>query len=1129
MNKTTKNQKAHLFYALLKKIPIAMRITLLLLFVLTFQLQAEHIYSQNAKISLDMKNSTIEKVLQTIEEKSDYYFLYNNRLINVDRKVSVRVRNAAISAVLERLFKSENVNYEVKGTQIILSPKEMHNQITAVVEAVQQQKKNITGTVVDAAGIPVIGANIIETGTTNGTVTDVDGRFSLDVENNAVIQISYIGFLEQSINTSGRSRFNITLLEDTKALDELIVVGYGIQKKATLTGSVSSIQPEKIQSVPATNLSQAITGRLPGVVTRQYSGEPGRDQAEIRIRGTGGALVVVDGIIGRDFNTINPNDIESLTVLKDASATAVYGARGQNGVILVTTKRGSQKGIQLNYNGYTGYQTPTREPEFLTVREQWLRNRRYNLALGQPDTWNQEYFDKIGTDPDGLTDQVIIGRNWGDENYRDDVLKKGALQTQHNLSITGGNERSNFFASVGYFNQEGMFKSSITKYDRFSLRSNYDTWFLDKNLKVSLDLFGQYANGNYPFAGGEGSAWDRLMYPMNTRPLMFSNGKYTSQSGNDNIMAMLDPDHGYHNEDGKTFNSSLQFDLKIPYVEGLSLKALASYDYYNNLNKSWTVSLPLYDLYEDVEGNIFQKPYLDQTNSSGQSINLETHLNYIKNFGYHNASALLVYSQNESKSQWFNAFKKNYITSAIDQLFMGENEGQSNTGYGYESARQGLVGRLNYDYLGKYLFETNFRYDASMNFPKGKRWGFFPSVAVGYRVSEEPFFQRWISPDIVNNLKFRLSYGIIGNDNVGVSFPYLATYRLQNAYVFGNNLTVTKGAYENDLPSFDITWETTNSLNGGIELSLFNKLVAELDIYYNRTTGILLPRSLQSSTLLGKAFPRENIGVQRRGGFEYRLNYLIKKQDLTVELGHTLSYWSSLWEYMDENTGILNIPHWRQTYALPSYGTLWSADGYYQSYEEILNNPRNMSYNLLEPGYLKYKDFNGDGKIDGYDRTQQGKSTFPQVQLGFTFNAQYKGFGLDGLLVGATQYNKMLAEYLRAGMHGISYKEQDNLWTPENPNAKYPRQGEYRTGNNYETSNFWLRDASYLRLKNLQLSYDFKNIIKSNNISVLRMYISGTNLFTLTKVEIIDPELGSDSGAGYPLMQVYSLGLNVTF
>lgn len=1125
MKKKSELTKTETFSPWWRKTLFYMKLTNLLLLISAFQTLAAVSWSQTATLSLKIQNAAIKDVLQKIEDQSDYYFLYSSKVIDVERKVNVNMENVNIEKILSGIFMGTTISYKIDGRLIVLQDSQSD------LPGLSLQNLTITGSVKNSSGESLPGVTIAVKGASKGTVSDSNGNFNLtNVADDATLVLSFVGMRTQEIKIDGRTSIQVVLEEETIGLEEVVAIGYGTQKKSTLTGSVSTVKPEEIKSIPATNMSQLVTGRLAGVITRQPSGNPGKDQAEIRIRGASGALVVVDGIIGRDFNSIDPNDIESLSVLKDASATAVYGARAQNGVILVTTKRGQRKDLELNYNAYVGFQKPTREPDFFDIKEKWIRDRRYSTALGIPDTWNQDYFDKIGTDPDGLTDQVITGRNWGNENYRQQLLKNAAMQTQHNLSVSGGNQRSSFYASFGYFNQEGMFKTSITKYNRYSLRSNFDTWFLDENLKVSFDMFGQYGDGNYP-SSGDAEIWERLYDAISTRPLMFSNGKYTSQSGNDNVKAELDPAHGYLREDRRRFNSSLQFDLKIPFIKGLSVKALAAYDYYNNFDKYWNVDLPLYDLYDDTEGNVFSKPELRQTNNSGYSLNFETHVQYLRSFGVHNFSALMVYSQNESNRQWFDAYKKNYITPALDQLFMGENSGQSNTGYEYDEARQGIVGRLTYDYKGKYLLETNFRYDGSMNFPKGDRWGFFPSIAVGYRISEEPFFQSFISSDIVNNLKIRLSYGKIGNDNVGVSFPYLATYTLSDAYVLGSSQTIVKGARENELPSFDITWEETKSFNGGMEAGLFqNKLLMEIDFFYNKTTGILLSRSDQSSTLLGKSFPKENIGIQRRGGFDYKLSYFLKKRNFDLELGHTFSYWSSLWEYMDENTGQLEIPNWRETQASPSYGVIWSADGYYQSYEEVMNSPRNMSYNLLDPGYIKYKDMNGDGKIDSYDKKRLGKPTFPQIQVGLTFRAGYKGFEFSGLFVGATMYNKMLSERLRAGMHGITYKEHDNLWTPETPNAKYPRQGEYRTGNNYETSNFWLRDASYLRLKNLEFGYDFRHkLIKSRNIQAFRMYLSGTNLFTITNLEIIDPELGSDQGSGYPLMQVYSLGLNVIF
>ncbi len=488
-----------------------MRITLLLLFVLTFQLQAEHIYSQDAKISLDMKNSTIEKVLQTIEEKSDYYFLYNNRLINVDRKVSVRVRNAAISAVLEKLFKSENVEYEVKGTQIILHPKEMHRQITAVNEALQQHKKDITGTIVDAAGLPIIGANIVEIGTNNGTVTDVNGKFSLSVENNATIHISYIGYLEQNINTERKTIFNITLQEDMKALDELVVVGYGVQQKATVTGAISSVKGELVSNSGSLNVSNSIAGRIPGVIANNRSGEPGSDWSSILIRGKGtlndnSPLIVIDGVANRDgMERINPNDIESISVLKDASA-AIYGAQAANGVILVTTKSGIQSKPTIEYNGSISLSQHTRTPNLLNAYDWMVYDDEIKGHMNQTKLWTNI--------KEGYKDGSINKSKYGDTDWMNVMFRTVAPpQTRHSISLRGGSESVSYYVSGDLTYQEPLYRNTVFNFKTNQVRVNIDAE-VTKDLLIGVNASGRNENRyQSPISAGT-MFWEAFMaYP----------------------------------------------------------------------------------------------------------------------------------------------------------------------------------------------------------------------------------------------------------------------------------------------------------------------------------------------------------------------------------------------------------------------------------------------------------------------------------------------------------------------------------------------------------------------------------------------------------------------------------------
>lgn len=1106
------------------------------MFIILFFLVASGILNaQNQRVKLLTGSHSIQSIFQEIEKQTNLSVDYNQTRLDVSQKKTLQSGNGTLSAILDEALRNTGFTYAIeKGHIVILQGAEKNS-------GQSEKRREVSGTIVDKTGEPIIGANIVEKGTSNGTITDVDGKFSLAISGSDVLVVSYIGYISQDVTVGNKNMVNVKLAEDTQNLEEVVVVGYGVQKKTTLTGAISQVQTEALKSVPATNMSQLVTGRVAGVTTVQGSGEPGKDQAEIRIRGGKGALIVVDGVIGRDFNSLNPNDIENVTILKDATATAVYGARAQNGVILVTTKRGQSDKIVLNYSGMVGFQQPNQKFDFMDMKELSLRSRELNNAWGIPDTWNQGYFDKIGTDPDGVSNQVIHGKNWGNINSYEDLVKKNTFQQQHSLSLTGGTKQLSYFASLGYLNQDAVYKIGGYGFDRYSIRTNMDAKFLNDDLKVSLDVFGQFEDGKYPSSGSWG-VYGRLLEGYRSRPLQFSDGRYTSQFGNDNVQAMLDPNHGYTGEDRKKFNTKLQFEYKVPFVKGLVLKALGAYDYSNFFEKKWNVFLPLYDYFEDEASNVFRKPDLNEKNNFSTDTNLEAHIQYNNTFGDHEVGALIVYSQNFYREHEFSAYKKDFVSSALDDLFMGESEGQSNTGKTFESARQGWVGRFTYGFKSRYLLEANFRYDASMNFPKDDRWGLFPSMALAWRISEEPFFKHLVPPSVVSNFKLRGSFGITGNDVIvdpadkdkKIYFPFLATYSINNnRYIFGEALVPVKGTSESRIPSFDITWEKTKSYNAGVDLGFFdNSLTAELDAFYYHTTGILLSRDGKSATLMGQIYPPENIGVQRRGGFEMAVNYSGNINDFKYTVGGTLTYYTSFWEYKDENIGTSMIDGWRETYQKPYYDKLWGSEGLYQSFDEIMDHPRNPTYSTIEEGWVKYEDRNGDGKINEFDKYYQGHSRNPQLQYGINLGADWKGFGLRLLFNGSGMVDRLLTGDMRVGFYGNpKLKSMQDVWTPDNRDAAYPRVSDYRSGNNNENSSFWLINASYLRLKNLEFSYDFTHkLIKNKNIAGLRLFFSGNNLFTITKVpKAIDPESTDEAGLSYPLMRVYSLGLNLTF
>jgi TonB-linked SusC/RagA family outer membrane protein len=1130
------NLKAQLFYALFKKIPIAMRITLLLLFVLTFQLQAEQIYSQDAKISLDMKNATIEKVLQTIEEKSDYYFLYNSQLIDVDRKVSVRVRNAPISGILEELFKSENVEFEVRGSQIILSPKEMYSQITAVVSALQQQKRTLTGTVVDAAGVPIIGANIVEVGTTNGTVTDVDGKFSLNVDNNATIHISYIGYLDQEIPTTSRTSIDVVLMEDTQALDELVVVGYGVQKRASITGSVASIQSKDITTVKTPNVGNMLAGKLPGLRAVQRSGAPGDDNPSIDIRGFGSALVIVDGV-ERDFRQIDANDIESISVLKDASA-AVYGFKGANGVLLVTTKKGVISKPKIEYNGYIGFQTITRYPELMNGYEYASLYNEANQNIGVNAPYSEEQLEayKAGI---GTTD-------WFDATIRGSIP-----QMYHNLSVTGGVERVKYFFSLGYTEQEGMYKSNDYTYDRYNVRSNIGVEIAD-GFTVDLQLSGRLDTRIKPYETDGIMRSIQIAKPINSIYANNNPAYWQSTGDKPNPVHISDIDNiGYDRRDRREFNGAMIFNWEIPWVKGLSAKALLAYDYRNAQDKDWYKEL--YEYNYDAVNDVYNKiniHTLSELTSRQENYFKPTQqysLNYADTFGKHDLNALLLWEMYNDRTDWVQAYRQ-FTIGVIDQIDAGNAENKNNGGKARVSAHQGLVGRLNYAYDDRYLAELSFRYDGSYKFDPDKRWGFFPALSLGWRVSEEPFFKDFISD--LDNLKIRGSYGKIGDEGDFAAYQYLSGYTYPSgSYVLGSG-GLSLGARDKGMPNPNLTWYESTIANIGFETSAWKGLIsAEFDYFIRKRDGLLATRQLTLPTTFGQSLPQENLNSDKNEGFEIILGHDHRIGNFRYNIKANFSTTRISNRYVERPSPANRYDNWRNNsndrYKDINWGKV--VMGQFQSYDEILSAPiqdGNGNKSLM-PGDLRFQDWNNDGIIDGKDDQPIGHGSTPRMYYGLNLYGEYKGIDLTVFFQGAGGHEVFISgdvmdPFIQQGLgngfklftdrwHREDSSDPSSIWIPGYMPALRP------TGKDLNRSNnTWsMQKATYVRLKTVELGYTLpKNYVQKIGLNNLRIYFNCLNPLTFTSrtgmMKYMDPENGNTDLRYYPQMKTFNFGINLT-
>ncbi len=709
-----------------------MRMTLLFLFLLVFHVQAEQSYSQVTKISLDMEDSSIEKILQSIEEKSEFYVLYNSKLINVDRKTDIHANEESIASVLTQLFDTNEVEYEVKGKQIILSPKEMYGQLIADTEAFQQQKRTITGTVADAAGLPIIGANIVEVGTTNGTVTDVDGKFSLNVARNATIHISYIGYLEQDISTEGNTTFNITLAEDTRALEELVVVGYGSMRKSDLTGSIVTVSPASF-SKPSANIVQSIQGAVAGVTITQNSALPNASP-EIRIRGINSIsassypLVIIDGVPG-NMNIINPNDIESLNILKDASACAIYGSRASNGVVIITTKRGKGKPV-LNYNGYFGIKQTTKFLDFVGPEKYLYYRQKFSEHAGLP----YEPKDVIHSTEE--YDNYQLGRSTDWQN----LLFKNAVVSEHNVSISGGEKSLNYFVSANYRDHDYFIGNYNLR--RSSIRSNIDKEFMNW-LKFGNNLSVIQSKSS----GSDGGLRDILMLNPLCTPTDPDGNTYIwpMESNTDYAINPLTYQNAKTGSESIEINENIFAELKLP-IEGLDYKI--SYGVTLVKNES--------DAYHGVDTDAGYKKNGLASKSTGNNTYwiFENIVNYNRVFGNHSLLFTGLYSAEKNKSRALSASSFDFANDVLlyNNLSAG---GQYNPPYSDASAysMNSIMGRIQYGYNNKYLLTLTMRRDGYSAFGKNQKYGNFPSAAIAWRIEQEDFMK---NVSFISNLKLRL-------------------------------------------------------------------------------------------------------------------------------------------------------------------------------------------------------------------------------------------------------------------------------------------------------------------------------------------------------------------------------------
>lgn len=1094
-----------------------MRISTFLLMVCVFCSYAGNVHSQNAKVSIRMNNVKLDKILNEIENQTDYLFIYNNQ-VDINKITSVKVKNEAVAQVLDRILSGTGINYELEGTHIILTTeaiKDLH---------AQQQAKTVTGTVTDVSGEPIIGANIRIKGTTTGTITDIDGNFSIEAEPQSVIEVSYIGYLTQETVINNQKSIRFLLKEDTKTLDEVVVIGYGVQKKADLTGSVANINTEKLNTQSNANIGQALQGKIAGVDIVSQGGAPGSG-TRIMVRGIGtlnnaSPLYIVDGMYMNSIDHINPNDIASIDVLKDASSAAIYGSRAANGVIIVTTKEGSNTEgkpiIDLSVN--LGISTASKFLDMLDAKGWAEVTTIARQAIGKP-----------------ALDMATDLANKPDNDWQD-IMFRPALMQNYNLSVKGGGKYSTYYTGLGYFNQDGIVKG--TNYQRYNIQSKNDykrgIFSAGTNLIISFShdkpLHQELRGG---MIGTILQSVPTLEKYDDTREGGYG-GTYGDVVNIPHPLAIIDDNiMDRYNENVKIFaNLYAQIELFKGLKYKLNLTPDFSFERYKNYLNKYDFGL--------ATNSITQ---LTERQRRRRNILVENLLTFDRTFGEHKISALAGYTYQDSRFRHIQAYGEG-LPQGLEEIDAATTN-RSNEGNSWRSVLTSILGRVFYSYQNKYLFTATIRRDGSSKFGKNNRYGYFPSFSLGWNVAEEKFMENvhWL-----DQLKLRGGYGVLGNQEID-NYQYSSTITTGINYPDGNG-GLLQGAFPKNFANPDIKWEETAMTNVGIDFMAFNnRLSLTADYYVKNTKDILLTVPIPISSG-GANDPIRNAGKIRNNGFEFNLGWMDQPNpDISYGINLIGSFNKNKVIAMGSESGSIKGGSTNQnittseTKAGYPIGGYWliSTAGYFNSQEEVDAYAKDGKkiQPAAEPGDIKFVDANNDGVINDDDRVFQG-SPFPDFTFALNGNMRYKNFdlsiGLQGVL-GNKIYNatRQTLEDVTKGSNFLA--SCLDYWTPENKNASHPRlTWDDPNRNTRAESDRYLENGSYLRLRSVQLGYTFPQTWFKGAIQHARVYINAENLFTITSYSGYSPDVNADNANYrgfdnfiYPTNRTFMLGLNVTF
>lgn len=1032
----------------------------------------------------------------------------------------------------------------------------------------------VSGKIVDEAGAGLPGATVAVKSTTVGGISDVDGNYRINVPaGQNTLVFTYSGFQTQEIAIDGRTAINITMTESISTVDEVVVVAYGTQKKVTLTGAITGVKGGELVKSPAVDMSNSLAGRLPGVVVIQTSGEPGYDGATINIRGintlgNSSPLIVIDGIPDRDggLGRLSPQDVESISVLKDASA-AIYGARAANGAILITTKRGKSGKPTLSYDFNQGFSQPTVVPEMSSAVEYANIMNELPIYRSIPvEEWQaaSASIRSSGTYDSPTPGVATLSANYSPEAVRKhgdgsdpwgypntdwfgDAFRTWAPQSRHNMQLTGGSENVRYMASLGYVHQDAIYNNSATYYNQYNMRTNLDAK-LNNYISANLGALLRREDRNFPTESA-GSIFRMLMRGRPTEPEVWPNGKPGPDIENgQNPYVITTNATGYVKDPTDYLQVNGGVDITNPWIKGLKLTLTAAVDRNNRTTKVWQTPWELYywdrvsfeadgktPLLDPAVRSNFTDPRLTQSYSSVLNTNLTSLLSYDLTFGKNSLNLLAGVTKEQFRGDNFFAYRRNFISSAVDQLFAGGTAQQNTGGSAYERARLGYYGRASYNFRETYLAEFIWRYDGSYIFPESGRFGFFPGILAGWNISNES----WFKVKFIDYLKLRASYGQMGNDQVFYNgrlqeYAYLSTYGFSSYPI---NSTVVNSLGETVLANPDFTWERAKNLNFGLDATIWNSRIdLTAEYFVNRRDQILIQKtgSTPASSGISTLLPPVNAGEVENRGFEFSANYNGKTSgNLRFRAGVNGGYAKNKVIFMDEVPG---APDYQRQEGKPIGGFLvYEADGAFLDQADVESNTIDYSgvTSQLIPGDLKIKDYNNDGKIDADDQVRLDDNGFPTFNFGANLSLTYKGFDLTALFQGATGASLRITT--ESGDIGNFLKySHDNRWSIDNPSSEHPRlasRGDtYFTGGNFGNNTYYLFSKDYIRLKNIEVGYSLpRTMLEKVKFQNLRIYVNALNLFTIAANNIFDPEATAGSGVYYPQSRVINTGLNLTF